>query len=113
MSVWTKCLLLFSLNWLDAQLTLVWVRGGWATEGNGLMAYLLELGDAHFLLTKLAVGAFVACVLYRWSHVALARRGLKLVLGLYVVLMFVHTATALSALGAAPETVVAYVKSLS
>src|SRR3712207_8455716 len=104
MSVWAKCLLLFALNWMDAQLTLVWVRGGWATEGNGLMAYLLELGDAPFLLTKLAVGAGVACVLYRFSHVRLARRGLKLVLCLYVALMFVHTATGLSALGwAAPE----------
>ncbi|HEV2765163.1 MAG TPA: DUF5658 family protein [Pyrinomonadaceae bacterium] len=113
MSVWAKCLLLFALNWMDAQLTVVWVRGGWATEGNGLMAYLLELGDAPFLLTKLAVGTVVACVLYRFSHLALARRGLKLVLGLYVALMFVHTATGLSALGwTAPETFVAYLTSL-
>lgn len=114
MSAYAKCLLLFSLNWLDAQLTLVWVRGGWATEGNGLMAYLLELGDTHFLLTKIAVGATVAYVLYRWSHLSLARRGLKLVLGLYVALMFIHAATGMSALGSdAPETVVAYVATLS
>lgn len=112
MTALTKCLLLFTLNGLDALLTLIWVRGGWATEGNGLMDYLLQLGDAPFLLTKLAVGTFVACVLYRWSHMALARRGLRLALGLYVALMFVHTATALSALGAPPDTVVAYVKSL-
>jgi hypothetical protein len=99
MSVLTKCLLLFLLNWLDAQLTIVWVRNGLATEGNGLMAYLLDAGNAPFLATKLLVGASVAFVLYRWSHLALARRGLHLVLGLYFALMFVHAATGINALG--------------
>jgi hypothetical protein len=99
MSVLTKCLLLFLLNWLDAQLTILWVRNGLATEGNGLMAYLLDAGNAPFLATKLLVGAGVALVLYRWSHLALARRGLSLVLGLYFALMFVHAATGVSALG--------------
>ena len=113
MSAYAKCLLLFGLNWVDAQLTIVWVRNGWATEGNGLMGYLLEAGDAPFLLTKLSVGALVAYVLYRWSHLSLARRGLKLVLGLYFALMFVHAATGLSALGwNAPETAIHYVAAL-
>lgn len=94
----SKSLMLFSLNWIDAQLTLVWVRGGFATEGNGLMAYLLDMGNAPFLLTKLFIGASAAYVLYRWSHLATARRGMKLVLGLYLALMFVHAATGLSAL---------------
>ena len=104
MSALTKCLILFALNWLDAQLTLVWVREGWATEGNALMAYLLEAGDLPFLLVKLAVGALVACVFYRWSHLRLARRGTGLALGLYTALMFVHAATGLSALGWHPPT---------
>jgi hypothetical protein len=113
MSVLAKCLLLFALNWIDAQLTIVWVRGGWATEGNGLMAYLLEAGNTPFLLTKLSVGALVAYVLFRFSHLTLARRGLKFVLVLYTALMLVHAATGLSALGwAAPETLIAYVASL-
>jgi len=113
MSVLTKCLLLFLLNWLDAQLTIIWVRNNLATEGNGLMAYLLDAGNAPFLLTKIVVGAGVAFVLYRWSHLALARRGLKLVLGLYCALMFVHAATGVSALGH-PQTdaAIAYVTSL-
>ena len=102
MSVFSKSLLLFLLNWLDAQLTIVWVRGGAATEGNGLMAYLLERGDAPFLSTKLLVGALVAYTLYRFSHVALARRGLHFVLGLYLALMLVHAATGASALGWQP-----------
>ena len=113
MSALAKSLLLFALNYLDAQLTLLWVRHGWATEGNGLMAHLLDLGDAPFLFTKLAVGASVAYVLYRFSHLALARRGLRLVLGLYLALMLVHAATAASALGSdAPAQAVAFVEHL-
>ena len=81
MSVLTKSLLLFVLNWLDAQLTIVWVRGGWATEGNGLMAHLLDAGNVPFLFTKLAVGAFVAYTLFRFSHLTLARRELHFVIG--------------------------------
>lgn len=113
MSALTKCLLLFLLNWLDAQLTILWVRNGLATEGNGLMAHLLDAGSAPFLVTKLLVGALVAFVLYRWSHLALARRGLTLVLGLYFALMFVHAATGVSALGW-PQTdaAIAYLVSL-
>jgi len=113
MSALTKCLLLFLLNWLDAQLTILWVRNGLATEGNGLMAYLLDAGNEPFLLTKIVVGAGVAFILYRWSHLALARRGLRLVLGLYLALMFVHAATGVSALGH-PQTdaAIAYLTSL-
>ncbi|MBA2339932.1 MAG: hypothetical protein H0V88_06030, partial [Pyrinomonadaceae bacterium] len=75
---------------------------------NGLMAYLLDMGNAPFLLTKLFIGATVAYILYRWSHLAAARRGMKLVLGVYLALMFVHAATGLSALGvAAPEQLLA------
>jgi Domain of unknown function (DUF5658) len=109
MSAFSKSLLLFVLNWLDAQLTIMWVRGGVATEGNGLMAYLLHLGNAPFLLAKLSVGALVAFTLYRFSHVALARRGLHFVLGLYLTLMLVHAATGASALGwQPPDTLVAF-----
>jgi hypothetical protein len=107
MSILSKSLLLFLLNWLDAQLTIIWVRGGVATEGNGLMAYLLDLGNAPFLSTKLAIGALVAYTLYRFSHVALARRGLHFVLGLYLALMFVHAATGAAALGWQPPEALA------
>ena len=107
MSAFSKSLLLFLLNWLDAQLTILWVRGGVATEGNGLMAYLLDLGNAPFLCTKLAVGALVAYTLYRFSHLALARRGLRLTLGLYLALMLVHAATGASALGWQPPEALA------
>ncbi|HYX40578.1 MAG TPA: DUF5658 family protein [Pyrinomonadaceae bacterium] len=113
MSALTKSLLLFLLNWLDAQLTLLWVRAGLATEGNGLMGRLLEAGNAPFLLTKLAVGACVAYALYRWAHLPLAQRGMKLVLGLYIGLMFVHAATGLSAFGLPAPDALAYLVHLS
>jgi hypothetical protein len=108
-----QSLLLFGLNALDAQLTLFWVRANLATEGNGLMARLLEMGDVPFLGFKLFVGAFAAFVLYRCSYLPLARHGLKAVLGIYLALMFVHAATGLSALGwDGPEVFIAFLSNL-
>lgn len=108
-----KSLLLFALNWLDAQLTILWVRLDVATEGNGLMARVLSFGEAPFIGVKLVVGAFAAYVLYRCSHLPLAKRGMRLALGIYLALMMIHVATGFSALGwQAPGTVVAYFGSL-
>lgn len=108
-----KSLLLFAMNWLDAQLTILWVRLNVASEGNALMASLLNAGEAPFLAVKLAMGAFAAYVLYRCAHLPLARRGMKLVLGLYLLLMMVHVATGFTALGwQAPETVASYLGGL-
>lgn len=99
MGALTKSLALFALNWIDAQLTLIWVRSGVASEGNGIMNWLLKVGDAPFLLAKLAVGAFAAYVFYRCAHLTLARRGMQAALVIYMVLMLVHAATGMSALG--------------
>jgi hypothetical protein len=99
MGAFSKSILLFTLNWLDAQLTIFWVRTNVATEGNGLMARLLDMGNGPFLITKLAIGAFTAYLLYRCSHLKLARGGMSLVLGIYLALMLVHATTGMSALG--------------
>ncbi|MFL6230985.1 MAG: DUF5658 family protein [Pyrinomonadaceae bacterium] len=113
MSALTKSLLLFVLNMLDAQLTVVWVRAGVATEGNGLMARVLAAGVAPFFLTKLLIGGLVAFLLYRFSSLAVARRGTRLVLGIYLALMLVHAATGLSALHVFnPDAAIAYVTHL-
>jgi uncharacterized protein (DUF2062 family) len=110
MGALTKSILLFSLNWIDAHLTLIWVRTGIASEGNGLMNELLKIGDAPFLLAKLAVGAFAAYVFYRCSHLPLARRGMQIALIVYCVLMVAHAATGVSALGwHTPLAVVTYI----
>jgi hypothetical protein len=94
-----QAFLLFALNFLDAVLTIYWVRNGYATEGNQLMASLLDKGDVPFLLVKLAVGAIAAIVLWRWRNLRLAKIGLTVVLAIYVCLMGVHLFTGLSAFG--------------
>ena len=105
----TKSLLLFSMNWLDAQLTLVWIRLNVATEGNALMARVLNHSETSFLGLKLVIGAFAAYILYRCAHIPMARRGMTLVLGIYVTLMLVHTATGCYAFGwHGPIAVVGY-----
>ena len=105
----SKSCLLFGLNWLDAQLTLLWLRLNVATEGNALMARILEHGELTFLGAKLAVGALAAYLLYRCAHLPLARHGLTAVLGIYLALMGVHVATGCSALGwNAPVIVLEY-----
>jgi hypothetical protein len=108
-----KSFLLFAMNWLDAQLTIIWVRLNIATEGNVLMAHLLNQGEAPFMLVKLGVGAFAAYVLYRWSHHPLARRGMKVALGVYLLTMVIHMVTGFSALGwHAPEAMLAHLLNL-
>jgi uncharacterized membrane protein YoaK (UPF0700 family) len=105
----SKSLLLFTMNWLDAQLTILWVRLNVADEGNTIMARLLNLGEGPFLAVKLMVGAFAAYVLYRSAHLPIARRGMRIVLTIYLVLMLIHATTGFLALGwNAPEIVLAY-----
>lgn len=113
MGTLSKTLLLFALNWLDAQLTLLWLRLDVATEGNALMAQLLEHSEMSFLLFKVAVGAFAAYVLYRCRQLPLAKRGLTAALAVYSALMIVHAATGCFALGwEGPVLVLSYAGSL-
>lgn len=99
MQVFNQTILLFTLNLLDAVLTIYWVRNGFATEGNRLMAILLDIGDFPFLAAKIIIGAAAALVLWRWANLRLARCGLALVLFLYIGLMGVHLFTGLSVFG--------------
>ncbi len=92
-------ILLFALNLLDAILTIVWVRSGVATEGNQLMASLLDIGNGPFLAVKIAMGAIVAIVLLRWGSRPLARYGVAVALAVYIGLMGVHIFTGLAAFG--------------
>jgi len=92
-------MLLFGLNLLDALLTIYWVRNGFATEGNGLMAGLLDMGNVPFLTVKTSIGAVAAIMLWRWKDLRIAQYGLTLALTIYVGLMAVHFVTGLSAFG--------------
>lgn len=101
-----QVIMLFALNFLDAVFTLYWVRNGFASEGNHLMASLLDMGDFPFLAVKIAVGAVAAIVLWRWRNMKLAKYGVGLVLFIYVGLMGIHFFTGLSATGIISATMV-------
>lgn len=101
-----QAFLLFALNFLDAVLTIYWVRNGFATEGNELMARLLDMGNAPFLLVKIFIGAIAAVVLWRWRNLKLAKIGLALTLTIYIALMGVHLFTGLSAFGILSDALV-------
>jgi hypothetical protein len=98
MQLFRQTFLLFALNLIDAVLTIYWVRNGFATEGNHLMATLLDIGDLPFLAVKIAIGATAAVVLWHWGNLRLARYGLTLALTLYIGLMgiFIQDASAWS-----------------
>jgi Domain of unknown function (DUF5658) len=98
--------LLFALNLLDALLTIVWVRSGVATEGNQIMAALLDVGNAPFLTVKIMMGLATAIVLIRWGKKPLARYGLAIALAVYIGLMGVHLFTGLAAFGVVSNTTI-------
>jgi hypothetical protein len=99
MKISNRTLLLFILNALDALLTIYWVRNGFATEGNQLMAGLLDMGNAPFLTVKIMVGTVAAIVLSKWGNLKIAQYGLTVTLAIYLALMGVHFFTGLSAFG--------------
>lgn len=94
-----QALLLFVLNALDALLTLYWVRNGMATEGNTLMATLLDTGDIAFLGVKFAVGGLTAYTLWHYRDFRLAKYGVSLALVVYGMIMGAHVITGLLAHG--------------
>jgi hypothetical protein len=98
--------LLFALNLVDALLTIYWVRNGFATEGNQLMARLLEIGDVPFLITKIAMGATAAVVLLRGGNLPLAKYGLAIALAIYISLMGIHLFTGLAVFGYVSNTTI-------
>ena len=113
MGTLSKSCLLFALNAIDAQLTLLWIRLNIASEGNALMARVLEHGELPFMGAKLAIGAFAALILYRCAHLPIAKHGLTAVLGVYAVLMLIHGATGCVALGwQGPLIVLGYIENL-
>jgi hypothetical protein len=99
MQLLVQAFLLFLLNLLDAVLTIYWVRNGIATEGNQLMAMLLDIGNTPFLVVKVGIGAITALVLWNWGHLRLAKIGLAVTLSLYICIMGFHLFTGLSAFG--------------
>ena len=91
--------LLFTLNCIDAMLTLYWVRNGIADESNQLMTLLLDVGDLPFLAVKIAIGIVAAVVLIRGSKYSVARYGVRFALAAYFIAIGAHVFTGLAAGG--------------
>jgi hypothetical protein len=79
-----------ALNVFDVAATLVLVGGGHATEGNPLMAGLLELGPLPFATIKIAVVTAGALVLFRYARHDLAQVGAILGCSAYGMLAIYH-----------------------
>ena len=92
-------LILFALNFLDALVTVSWVKGGIAPEANQLMARLLEAGPAPFLFVKLIIGAVTAGVLFYGAQYRLAKIGVAIALFVYSGVFLTHIFTGLAAFG--------------
>jgi len=101
-----QAFLLFTLNLLDAVFTLYWVDNGFATEGNQLMALVLDEGYLPFLIVKIGVGTIAAIVIWHWSNLKVAKYGSTFAVSIYMGVMGVHLFTGLAAFGILPETVV-------
>ncbi len=80
---------IFVLNIADAVFTLEWLgRGG--TEGNPLMAHLIQLGSSAFLIQKIALPAFWLMLLTIHKNFRLARNGMWALFGAYGALALYH-----------------------
>jgi hypothetical protein len=91
--------LLFALNVVDAFVTIFWIRYGITTEGNYLMATVLDYGELPFLAVKLGMGAVTACVLLYGSQYRLAAIGTRLCLIAYSFAIVSHVLTGFAASG--------------
>lgn len=91
--------LLFALNFLDAIITIIWVRNGLATEGNYLMATVLDHGEITFLAIKLGIGVVTAAVLLYGSEYRLAIVGARLGLAAYSIAIVSHILTGFAVSG--------------
>ena len=91
--------LLFALNLVDALITIMWVRNGWATEGNYLMATVLDFGETTFLAVKLGMGLIAAVVLLYGSQHRIAHIGTQIGLAAYSVAIVSHILTGFAVTG--------------
>jgi apolipoprotein N-acyltransferase len=90
---------LFLLNFLDAGLTLFWIRNGMAEEANRIMQFFLDGGEGPFLVFKISMGLFAALCFQKWKHLRAAQFGVRLALGVYVVITAIHVLVGLTASG--------------
>lgn len=91
--------ILFVLNFIDALITIVWVRTGIASEANTLMAALLDNGVQWFLLVKIGMGVITCLTLLYGSQYKLAKIGVAVALIAYAGAIGSHVLTGMVAFG--------------
>ena len=99
MNLWRSVAILFALNIIDALVTIMWIRSGVTTEGNYLMASVLDFGFAPFFAVKIGMGIFTCAVLLYGSEYRLARVGTRIALVAYSFAIASHILTGFAAKG--------------
>ena len=99
MNLWRSVSILFALNLIDAVVTIIWIRNGVATEGNYLMASVLDFGEAPFFAVKIGMGIFTCGVLLWGSEYRLAKMGTRIALAAYSFAIATHILTGFAASG--------------
>jgi len=72
-----------SMHLVDAWSTMFFIRNGYATEANPLMAHFYEISPLVFLFFKMFLAILGTLILYQYRHEKLAKIGL-----IFVVLTF-------------------------
>ena len=99
MNLWRSVAILFALNIIDAIVTIMWIRSGVTTEGNYLMASVLDFGEVPFFAVKIGIGIVTCGVLLYGSEYRLARVGSRIALAAYSFAIVSHILTGLAASG--------------
>ena len=99
MNLWRSVAILFALNIIDAIVTIMWIRNGVTTEGNYIMASVLDFGEVPFFAVKLGIGIVTCGVLLYGSEYRLARVGSRIALAAYSFAIVSHILTGFAASG--------------
>lgn len=77
----------------------MWIRNGVATEGNYLMASVLDFGEVPFFAVKIGMGIIACGVLLYGAEYRLAQVGARIAVAAYSFAMVTHVLTGFAAAG--------------
>jgi len=98
-NLWRSVAILFALNIIDAIVTIMWIRSGVTTEGNYIMASVLDFGEVPFFAVKIGMGIVTCGVLLYGSEYRLAQVGSRIALAAYSFAIISHILTGFAASG--------------
>jgi hypothetical protein len=80
----------FVMSWIDAVLTLLWIKLSMAEELNPLLERFLEIGPLYFILSKLGLTSLGCLVLYLYREKQIAQRAATGLFVFYAGLLIYH-----------------------